>query len=76
MFNFLIKIIEKNNQFQISWLYECLYIMPYLSESVLDDGCQLLVAVGWEVKQLRSAVRLSLQSGQNAVRQVEGVCDT
>lgn len=50
--------------------------MPYLCESVLDDGCKLLAAVGWEVKKLWSAVRLGLQSGQNTIRQVEGVCDT
>lgn len=50
--------------------------MAYLRESVLDDGGQLLAAVGREVKKLRSAVRLRLQSGQNTVSQVESVRDT
>lgn len=48
----------------------------YLSESVLDDGHQLLPTVGSEVQQLGATMRPSLQPRQDAVRQVQRVGDS
>lgn len=47
----------------------------YLCEAVLDDGGELLPAVGGEVKELRAAVGLGLEPRQDAVRQVQSVGD-
>lgn len=72
----VVRFCRKKNEHRFRNSRRCTRTMAYLRESVLDDGGQLLAAVGREVKKLRSAVRLRLQSGQNTVSQVESVRDT
>lgn len=58
------------------WMLPSLLPDPYLCESVLYDGRQLLTAVRGEVQQLWATTGLSLEPGQDTVGQVECVSNT